>query len=133
MSNNGHKRDTRPYQAADVIEIEPKDYGLVTFQDGDTLPFLETEMIIGAIFSDDAYQYECTSQRALEKISGMARLQQTKISYLKKKNPACNYQPIKNSLGYLQSTDISDIPDRIDTLKKQNDALINDADCIQLI
>ncbi len=116
-----------------VIKIEPKEQGQIIFEDGTASQFLGKEMILGAIFSDDAFQYECSLELLKDKIKGMSKLYLNKITLSKQKNQACDYTPISNTLQAIQTADLAQLKEKVELLEQQNDRLLEDENCIAIL
>ncbi|MBS3107477.1 hypothetical protein J4468_01045 [Candidatus Woesearchaeota archaeon] len=87
-------------QYGEIIEIDGKESGIVTFNDGSSY-YIGYEMMLGAIMSDSKGNYDCMKDKALEQLQLVSDIYIRKSNFLSQKvqDPNCGYALMSRTLG----------------------------------
>lgn len=111
-------------------------HGTIIFEEeGETVDFVKKEALLGAIFSDDSEYYECTMDKAYERLDLLMKLNEKRVSALleAKIDTECEtyYQWANNYFNNIRNSgnDVKTIYDNSKSLKSDNENLIRGPDC----
>ncbi|MFH1770458.1 MAG: hypothetical protein ABH828_02775 [archaeon] len=111
-------------------------YGTITFEkEGETVGFVKKEALLGAIFSDDAAYYNCTMEKAYERLDLLMKLNKERVSALEKAKEDTECETYYtwanqyfNSIRF-PSEGVKTIYEKSENLKSDNENLIRGPDC----
>jgi hypothetical protein len=78
----------------------PDSFGKVTYDDGNSVHFMDRATLFGALYSQDSETYDCNMKKAMKKLSIIARMKKDKIVSIA---PRYGHCPYGSSIEILES------------------------------